>query len=337
MSTPAASPTPTPSPRRSAAPRSCKHTRVTDLVQREDGTLGRGHREGHHPRRARRQRRRPVGARGRPHGRARAARPRHGAPVPHHRGHARARSTPSKEMLHVVDFEGEIYMRQERGGILLGTYERAGVPWSEKETPWNFGHELLQHDLDRIAPSLEVGFEHFPALEQRRHQEGHQRPLHLRAGRQPAGRPDPGPAQLLGRLRRDGRLQPGRRRRPRARQLDGQRRPRLRRLGAWTSPATATGRRSPTPTPRCARTTPAASASASPTRSWPPARPLRTTPIYDRLKAENAVFGESYGLEHPLWFAPKGDEPVEDITFRRSNAFPHVARGGARRCASASG
>src|SRR3954447_5238128 len=39
-----------------------------------------------------------------------------------------------KEMLHVVDFEGEIYMRQERGGILLGTYERAGVPWSEKET-----------------------------------------------------------------------------------------------------------------------------------------------------------------------------------------------------------
>ncbi len=41
----------------------------------------------------------------------------------------------------------------------------AGVPWSEKETPWNFGHELLQNDLDRIAPSLEVGFAHFPVLE----------------------------------------------------------------------------------------------------------------------------------------------------------------------------
>ena len=55
------------------------------------------------------------------------------------------------------------------------------------------------------------------------------------------------------------------------------------------------------------------------------ARPLRTTPLYDRLKAENAVFGESFGLEHPLWFAPQGTAPVEDITFRRSNAFAHVA------------
>src|SRR6201997_3892292 len=36
------------------------------------------------------------------------------------------------EMLHVVDFEGEIYMRQEGRGMLLGTYERAGQPWSEK-------------------------------------------------------------------------------------------------------------------------------------------------------------------------------------------------------------
>ena len=53
---------------------------------------------------------------------------------------------------------------------------------------------------------------------------------------------------------------------------------------------------------------------------------LRTTPLYDRLKAENAVFGESYGLEHPLWFAPAGEKAEEDISFRRSNAFPHVAR-----------
>ena len=36
----------------------------------------------------------------------------------------------SREMLHIIDFDGEIYMRQEgRGGMLIGTYERAGVPW----------------------------------------------------------------------------------------------------------------------------------------------------------------------------------------------------------------
>ena len=69
------------------------------------------------------------------------------------------------EIIHAIDFDGELYLRQERGGMLMGTYEKAGVPWSEKSTPWDFGHELLQPDIDRIAPSLEVGFEHFPAFQ----------------------------------------------------------------------------------------------------------------------------------------------------------------------------
>ena len=65
----------------------------------------------------------------------------------------------------MLDLPGEIYTRQERGGVLLGTYEQDCRPWSPKTTPWDFGHELLQPDLDRIAPSLEVGFRHYPALE----------------------------------------------------------------------------------------------------------------------------------------------------------------------------
>jgi len=55
------------------------------------------------------------------------------------------------------------------------------------------------------------------------------------------------------------------------------------------------------------------------------ARPLRTTPIYEKLQAENAVFGDYCTLEHPLWFAPQGTPAKEDATFRRSNAHPHVA------------
>ena len=70
-----------------------------------------------------------------------------------------------RELIGVIDFKGEIYTRQERNGMLLGTYEKACKPWSEKETPWSFGHELLQPDIDRIAPSLEVGFRHFPGIE----------------------------------------------------------------------------------------------------------------------------------------------------------------------------
>ena len=70
-----------------------------------------------------------------------------------------------KEIGHVIDFGAECYLRQEGKGIVLGAYEKACVPWSPRETPWSFGQELLQPDLDRIAPSLEVAFRHFPKLE----------------------------------------------------------------------------------------------------------------------------------------------------------------------------
>jgi dimethylglycine dehydrogenase len=61
-----------------------------------------------------------------------------------------------------IDFGGEIYTRAEAGGLLLGTYEKACVPWSTTETPWDFGSQLLTPDLERIAPSLAAAFEHFP-------------------------------------------------------------------------------------------------------------------------------------------------------------------------------
>ena len=32
------------------------------------------------------------------------------------------------QFLHSIDFGGEIYMRQEGGGLLLGTYEHDGRP-----------------------------------------------------------------------------------------------------------------------------------------------------------------------------------------------------------------
>ncbi len=68
------------------------------------------------------------------------------------------------EMPMAIDFGGEIYIRQEGGGMLLGTYEQAAVPWSPKETPWDFGSQLLKPDLDRITPELEVAFKHYPAM-----------------------------------------------------------------------------------------------------------------------------------------------------------------------------
>ena len=66
------------------------HTRVQSLAQRAGRQLGRRDRQGHRPRRARGQLRRPLGARDRPDGRHRAAGARDGAPLPADRGHPRA-------------------------------------------------------------------------------------------------------------------------------------------------------------------------------------------------------------------------------------------------------
>ena len=61
-----------------------------------------------------------------------------------------------------------------------------------------------------------------------------------------------------------------------------------------------------------------------PNEERPAGRPLRRTPIYERLKAKGAVFGAAFGLEQALWYAPEGTEAVETLTFRRSNAHGPV-------------
>jgi glycine/D-amino acid oxidase-like deaminating enzyme len=161
-----------------------RHTRVTRSQAALGRLLGRHHRSRQRAGRTCRECRGPVGARGGPHGRHRAAHAGDGASVSDHRRHARV-AGQEPEQLHAIDFEGEIYLRQERGGMLMGTYERAGVPWSPVTTPWDFGQDLVANDLERIAPSLAVGFEHFPALGTRGHQKSGERPVHFRAGRQP--------------------------------------------------------------------------------------------------------------------------------------------------------
>ena len=54
------------------------------------------------------------------------------------------------------------------------------------------------------------------------------------------------------------------------------------------------------------------------------ARPLRTSPCYDRMKDKGAVFGQLFGWERPNWFAPEGVEQKDDWSFRRSSYFEHV-------------
>ena len=194
-------------------------TRVVEL-RRARRHLGRRHRARARPRRACRQRRRPVGARGRAHGRARAAGARHGAPCTSSpRTCPRSRREPKVEVMHTVDFDGEIYLRQERGGMLIGTYEQAGGPWSPKHDalglrPWSCcpsrprPHRALARGRVRAFPGLP---------EQAGIKQGHQRAFTFA----PDGNPLVGPVRGLpnywvacGVMAG---LQPGRRRRAGAR------------------------------------------------------------------------------------------------------------------------
>ncbi len=68
------------------------------------------------------------------------------------------------------------------------------------------------------------------------------------------------------------------------------------------------------------------------TISWPheehrSGRPCRVSPLYDRLRAQGACFGEKLGWERPNWFGDADAGEVRDIyTFGKPNWFDAVAR-----------
>ena len=69
------------------------------------------------------------------------------------------------------------------------------------------------------------------------------------------------------------------------------------------------------------------------TMAWPfeeyrSGRPLRRSPLYDRLKAQGACFGEKLGFERPNWFADlaSGETPEDRYSYERQNWFDAVGR-----------
>ncbi|MER8572538.1 FAD-dependent oxidoreductase [Mesorhizobium sp. M1338] len=228
-----------------------------------------------------------------------------------------------REMIGVLDFKGEIYTRQERNGILLGTYEKACKPWSPINTPWDFGHELLPPDLDRIAPSLEIGFKHFPGIEKAGIKQIINGPFTFALD----GNPLVGPVQgltnfwcacaVMAGFSQGGGVglalsnwmvhgDPG---------FDvwGMD---VTRFGEWAGLRYTNAKVRENYSRRFSI--------RFPNEELPAARPAQTTPLYDTMLANNAVMGDSWGLETPLWFAPKGKEPRDIVSFHRSNYFGPV-------------
>jgi len=63
-----------------------------------------------------------------------------------------------------------------------------------------------------------------------------------------------------------------------------------------------------------------------PNRELESARPLRRSPLYDRLSAQRAVFGSKMGWERVNWFANVGQSANIDYSFGRQNWHANVAR-----------
>ena len=59
-----------------------------------------------------------------------------------------------------------------------------------------------------------------------------------------------------------------------------------------------------------------------PGEELPAARPRRTSPLYEKLKARGCVYTETFGWERPKWFSPDGRE--EEYGYRRNNVFDVV-------------
>ncbi|MGE0845875.1 MAG: FAD-dependent oxidoreductase [Flavobacteriaceae bacterium] len=228
-----------------------------------------------------------------------------------------------REVVHAIDFGGEIYTRQERGGLLLGTYERAGKPWSPKETPWDFGHELLAPDIDRVTPSLEVGFAHFPALQHTGIKQIINGPFTFSPDGNPLVGPVPGVANfwcacaVMAGFSQGGGVglalsnwmttgDPG---------FDvwGMD---VARFGEWATLRYTNAKVRENYSRRFRI--------RFPNEELPAARPVQTTGLHDLMVAQGAVMGDSWGLETPLWFAPEGVEAKDVVSFHRSNDFAHV-------------
>ena len=229
-----------------------------------------------------------------------------------------------RELVNTTDYSGEIYVRQERGGALIGTYEPHGVIWSKVVTPDDFSMQLLPEDFERLAPYFEVGFRHFPALGRAGIRKAVNGPFTFA----PDGNPLVGPVRglrnywvacaVMAGFSQGGGVglalsgwmvhgDPG----FDVWAID------VARFGDWTTRAYTNAKVRENYSRRFRI--------RFPNEELPAARPLRTTPVYDRLKQRGAVFGASFGLEHALWFAPSGSAANEEVTFRRSNAHGPIA------------
>lgn len=224
-----------------------------------------------------------------------------------------------------IDYNANIYFRQERDGLLLGTYEPVGVPWRVDGTPWDFGHELLNPNLEHIADRLELAFGRIPALGEAGIRQTINGPFTFGPDGNPMIGPVPGMHNYwcaVGVMA--GFCQGGGVGLTMAEwMIDGE--PSIdvwamdvARFGNWASPDWGTVKSTENYERRFVMT--------FPNETLPKGRKQQTTALYDRLLAKGARMGQTFGLEHALWFADTPEDAHEAPTFERNRSHDYVAR-----------
>ena len=224
----------------------------------------------------------------------------------------------------VRDPDKSIYLRQEMDSLILGMYEANGQQWKKYGVPWDYAQEEIKPDIDNISDCIEAGMERFPIL-------GETGFKHVTAGPityTPNGDPLVGPAAPLKNFFQAcgysfGITQAG----GIGHYLAGwimNGEPEIdlwavdsRRYGSFANWAYNTQ--------KIADTYPRLYSIIYPNEFRDAARPNRTSPIYEYQKQANAVFGDYYGWECPNYFPLRGEDSYEEPSWRRSNAFKHVA------------
>lgn len=230
----------------------------------------------------------------------------------------------SKELPLTVDLEGFTYMRQDQKGVLLGIYELNHKHWNMDGAPWNYGVELIQEDIDRIADELEAGFTRYPCLRTAGVKKWVNGAFTFSPDGNPLVGPVPGkPGYWVACGVMAGFLQGGGVGKSLAEwMIHGE--PEadvwgmdIARYGAFAS------------NKRYIKETTGQFYSRRfvmtyPNEQLPAGRPLKMAPAHDAMTAAGARWGLSWGLETPLYFAPKGF--VETPTLKWSNARDIVGR-----------
>ena len=229
------------------------------------------------------------------------------------------------EMGVLRESDGSWYMREEAGGLLLGPYEK-GAPACYLDGPDpQSEYELFDADLDRLAPHIESAIRRVPAFAEL----GVKQVFNGAIAYTPDGSPIVGPAWGLPNFW----LNEGHSFGITAAGGAGWQ------LAEWIVEGEPTIDMLGVDPRRFGDYATGAYLKAKneeayanvftihyPDEERPAARPHRTAPCYERMRALGAVFGQKFGWERPNWFAGPGEAQEDHWSFRRSRWFEAVGR-----------